>query len=72
MLGNVQFMKKKFNLQENDTDSGTAFENVTLDCGVWDQDVEASVETCCFWMEGIMLIGTGMFVGMWDARAILE
>ena len=31
------------------------------DCGVWDPNVDETVSSCSFWMEGVMLTCTGRF-----------
>lgn len=43
-------------VEQNETSlsSGTS-----LDCGAWDDDTQAKVHSCSFWMEGVVLTGTG-------------
>eukprot|EP00093_Oithona_nana_P011486 11486.XXX_567098_570577_1 [CDS] Oithona nana genome sequencing. len=40
-------------LQEN------AANETDIDCGLWTEEMEHKVYTCCFWMEGLLLTGTG-------------
>ena len=32
------------------------------DCGAWNEEDEGNVMACSFWMEGVLLTGTGMYL----------
>lgn len=51
MLNNLHFLQKMGDLNE------TAASNI--DCGEWNNEVEEKLATCSFWMEGVLLTGTG-------------
>ena len=36
-----------------------SFKDVPPNCGHWDDEIEAIVENCSFWLEGVLLTTTG-------------
>ena len=38
---------------------GELNETSSIECGVWNDEVEEKLTTCSFWMEGVLLTGTG-------------
>ncbi len=41
------------------SDSWSSGNESKMDCGIWNDEVEYKVTTCSFWMEGVLLTGTG-------------
>ena len=61
IFSNILSFTKDFDDEDSNDGSITDTEekNSTIDCGVFNEETMYKISTCSFWMEGVILTGTG-------------
>jgi hypothetical protein len=58
-------------LNESEISIGNISDVLRARCGTWDDEVQSKVDTCSFWMEGVILTITGKMVKDTKATQII-